>query len=147
MAHEQKTGDYVFTSRIDEAMSDIDNRLRTAATAMGEQAVGMVVDQMDFGYATPIRDTSTLIQHINSEVDEQGEHQVSVIVGTNIKYAPYVYYGFQQKAGLPFQDRDGNWHRTKGGHIAGRPFFADAMAKGKDRLQQIFEAFMKGGND
>lgn len=118
--------------------------MRRALTAVGEAAVGFVVKQMQSGYQKPVRDTGALMQSINHAEEIDGAVG-RVNIGTNLKYALFVHEGYVQKKGLHFQDKQGNWHTTKGRHIAGRPFLRDGIAKGWGRLQQLFAAYLKEG--
>lgn len=99
-----------------------------ALKAMGIEAVGMIVNQMETGYERRIWYTGDLQRDVNYALADDGK---SVTVGNSLKYAIYVHEGF---AGHPvyFEDIKG-FRVMPGGHTAGRPYIRDALEGDKAR--------------
>ena len=112
--------------------------IRSAAAAVGVEAVGLVKRQMLEGYKDPhpnrdqaghvvggthteIRDTSAMIDSIAYE-SEDGLSQHTLTVGTNSTYAMFVHEGTR--------------------FLKGRPFITDAIAQGWDRLLSIWADYI-----
>lgn len=114
--------------------------LKTGLVAVGQEAVGMVREQMTSGYDHPVYDTGTLARSINAQVDVSGE---SVSIGTNIEYAGYVHDGHAGHA-VFFPDI-GEYRVVKGGYTPGRPFLRDALENGEnvERLKEVLEDVIK----
>ena len=92
---------------------------RAALSAMGEEAVGAIVKQMQSGYGKPIRQTGNLMGSIaHAQSGDMTED-----VGTNVEYAAFVHEGTYK--------------------MAGRPFIKDGINGAKDRLQKVAEAYLK----
>lgn len=71
------------------------------------------------------------------------------VVGTNVEYAPYVHQGTGiyasdgngRQTPWSYQDRDGNWHTTKG--QAPNPFLDRALNKNRNEIKKIFKEKVK----
>ncbi len=110
-----------FTDNSPEALALMQRNVRAALSAMGEEAVGATVKQMQNGYGKPIRQTGNLMGSIaHAQSDDMTED-----VGTNVEYAPFVHEGTRK--------------------MAGRPFLRDGIAGAQDRLQRVAEAYLKQG--
>ena len=96
--------------------------VEAALTAMGTEAVGLIVNRMEKGYTKRIWYTGDLQRDVSYEADSDGK---SIAVGNSLKYAVYVHEGF---AGHPvyFEDIKG-FRVVPGGHTAGRPYIRDAL--------------------
>lgn len=94
-----------------------------ALSAMGEEAVGAVVRQMQSGYGKPIRQTGNLMGSIaHAQSGDMTED-----VGTNVEYATYVHEGTSK--------------------MVGRPYITDGITGAKNRLRKVGEAYLKQGFD
>lgn len=103
-------------------ISQMKENVEVALTAMGTEAVGLIVNQMETGYEKRIWDTGTLQGDVSYKVNPD---EKSVDVGNSKTYAIYVHEGF---AGHPvyFEDIQG-FRVVPGGHTAGRPYIRDAL--------------------
>ena len=103
-------------------ISQMKDNVEAALTAMGTEAVGLIVNQMETGYEKRIWYTGDLQRDVSYEPDSDGK---SISVGNSLKYAVYVHEGF---AGHPvyFEDIQG-FRVVPGGHTAGRPYIRDAL--------------------
>ena len=72
------------------------------------------------------------------------------VVGTNLYYAPYVHQGTgiyavngdgRKDVPWSYQDKDGNWHSTKGQHP--QPFLQDALNANKNNIRELFKEAIK----
>ena len=104
----------------------------------GLEAIGLTAET----YAkkeTPV-DTGRLRNSITHIVDES---ELSVTVGTNVEYAPYVelgtgkYYPGGRPKPWPYQDAKGNWHWTAGNPA--KPFLKPAIADHADVYRKIIK--------
>ena len=94
------------------------------------------------GYAKKLCpvDTGRLRNSITHIVDES---ELSVTVGTNVEYAPYVelgtgkYYPGGRPKPWPYQDAKGNWHWTAGNPA--KPFIKPAIADHADVYRKIIK--------
>lgn len=89
-----------------EILAALNESVSAAANAIGEEAVGAVVYQMESGYIDPVRDTGDLMRDVNYQATDT-QNGVIVTVGNGLKYAPFVHDGYQQKRGLKFKTKDG----------------------------------------
>lgn len=103
----------------------LNGNVKTALTAMGTEAVGMIVDQMQSGYGAPIRKTGDLMRDVAYEVERSGDNTVDV--GNTLEYAPYVHDGTSR--------------------MTGRPYIRDALMidANVDRLESVAAEYLKKG--
>lgn len=104
-----------------EILSMLNENSRMAVTAVGEKCVELTVKNMESGYGKPIRQTGDLMRSITKEVIDD----TSVVVGTNIKYAPYVHEGTYK--------------------MQGRPFLKDAIEQNTDTIAELWKAKLRKG--
>ena len=111
-----------FIDHSGDVLSALRESKQAALTAMGTEAVGLIVNQMETGYEKRIWDTGTLQGDVSYKVNPD---EKSVDVGNSKTYAIYVHEGF---AGHPvyFEDIQG-FRVVPGGHTAGRPYIRDAL--------------------
>ena len=90
---------------------------------------------------------------IESSVETSGGEIVGV-VGSNLKYAPYVEFGTGlfsskgdgRKTPWSYQDDEGNWHTTAGQHP--QPFLAPTVNGNRSKIVEILkDALKEEGND
>ena len=114
-------------------------------TAIGLEAIGLTAE----GYAKllcPV-DTGILRNSITHAVKEQDK---TVVLSTNVSYAPYVEYGtgvFAENGNgrqtpWKYQDAKGNWHTTTGSKP--QPFIRPAVNNHLNEYQQILEQYLRG---
>lgn len=85
-------------------------------------------------------DTGNLRNSINHKVDE---NELSVTIGTNVEYAPYIEFGTGEfaengngrKGGWFYLDEKGNGHFTFGNKP--QPFLRPALLENKKEIQRI----------
>lgn len=93
-------------------------------------------------------DTGNLRNSITHSVDDS---ELSVYIGTDVEYAPYIELGTGIYAeggdGRPtpwvYQDAQGNWHWTRGNPA--KPFLKPAVADHQKTYRAIIEGEMKNG--
>lgn len=104
-----------FRDNSNQVMAQLRKNVKAALTAMGTEAVGMIVDQMQMGYKKTIRQTGDLMRDVAYEVERSGENTVDV--GNTLFYGPFVHEGTSRMAGRPYiRDalmNDGNIDRLK----------------------------------
>lgn len=83
-----------------KVMNTLNGNVNAALQAMGVEAVGMIVDQMQEGYGAPIRQTGDLMRDVNYEVERSGPNTVDV--GNSLFYGPFVHEGTRKMAGRPY---------------------------------------------
>lgn len=110
-----------FTDNSSITLEMITANRQKALAAMGTEAVGAVVKQMQDGYGRPIRQTGNLMGSI--AYARSGD--MSVDVGTNTEYATYVHEGTCK--------------------MAGRPYITDGINKGSERIQDVCVAYLRQG--
>lgn len=114
-------------------------------TAIGLEAIGLTAE----GYAKllcPV-DTGILRNSITHAVKEQDK---TVVLSTNVSYAPYVEYGtgvFAENGNgrqtpWKYQDAKGNWHTTTGQKP--QSFIRPAVNNHLNEYQQILEQYLRG---
>lgn len=108
-----------------------------ALTAMGIEAVRLIIEKMRSGYTIPhptydesgkptggshtdIRHLGSLMRDVSFEVE--GDH---VIVGNSLEYAVFIHEGTR--------------------NLTGRPYIKDAIMQGMDHLQQVAAEQLKHG--
>lgn len=77
-----------------QVLAQLNANASRAMLAVGTEAVGMIVKQMQTGYKTPIRQTGDLQRDVNYEVVDD----VTVNVGNSLEDAPFVHDGTRKKA-------------------------------------------------
>lgn len=115
-----------FTDNSDEVLRMAAANKKRALYAMGTEAVGLVKNQMEHGYAKPVRDTGALMGSI-AHIEEEN----ATVVGTDKDYAPFIH--------------DGHLTRNKSRFIPGRPLLKDGILLNMERLQQVAEQELKRG--
>ena len=101
-----------FTSNKAAVQRKMEANIDRALTAIGEEAVGLVVSQMQRVYGKPIRQTGTLMRSITHERASPRTEAV----GTNVKYATFVHH-----------------------KIKGRPYLKDGILNSPTRLVMIMQ--------
>ena len=112
-----------FTSNKAAVQRQMEANIDRALTAMGEEAVGLVVSQMQRGYGKPIRQTGTLMRSITNERASPRTEAV----GTNVKYATFVHEGTSR--------------------MKGRPYLKDGILNGQKLLVTVAAETLKQGFD
>lgn len=114
-----------FKNNANVIKTKLSGNVKAALTAMGTEAVGMIVDQMQTGYGAPIRRTGDLMRDVAYEVERSGDNTVDV--GNTLEYGPYVHDGTSR--------------------MAGRPYIRDALTKDSnvDRLERVAAEYLKKG--
>lgn len=122
-----------FKSNLDLVLKTIRANNEDAARNAGEIAVESVQMKMLYGYKdvhgnpphTEIVDTGKLFDSITAAVKKASQNVVSVEVGTDVPYAPYVHDGTRK--------------------LKGRPFITDGLEAAKTDLENaIGEAWKRG---
>lgn len=122
-----------FKSNLDLVLRTIRANNEDAARNAGEIAVESVQMKMLYGYKdvhgnpphTEIVDTGRLFDSITAAVKKASQNVVSVEVGTDVPYAPYVHDGTRK--------------------LKGRPFITDGLEAAKTDLENaIGEAWKRG---
>lgn len=89
--------------RMKDHSSDVINQLEknvtAALTAMGTEAVGLIVSTMRTGYGRPIWRTGDLQRDVNYNV-RAGDNAVDV--GNSLEYGHFVHDGTSRMAGRPY---------------------------------------------
>lgn len=83
-----------FRNNVEAVKQQMRERLPDALEGMGQEAVRMVVAQMESGYGMPIRKTGALMADVDSQVS--GDR---VEVGNRLHYSLYVHEGTCKMAG------------------------------------------------
>ena len=108
-------------SHSDQISASLSSAIHRGLDAMGLEAVGCMVSQMQNGYGRPIHKTGRLMGSIQHLVENSGPNTVDV--GTNVKYAPHVH--------------DGTWK------MPGRPFLKDGISRNREHLFNILQEYLK----
>lgn len=95
-----------------------------AAQAVGIEAVGLTVKQMQGGYGKPIRQTGNLMRDVNYETESSGTKTV-VRIGNSLFYAPLVHEGTSR--------------------MSGRPYLKDAIQSNLNRLLAVWQEYLGSG--
>ena len=93
-----------------EVTGRVGGAVARALRAMGQEARGAVLRQMESGYGQPIRETGALMGDVDFQVREA---EKAVDIGCSLGYAVYVHEGTSRRAGTPFL-RDGVAGATEG---------------------------------
>lgn len=114
--------------RMEDNSGDVINKLEqnvtAALTAMGTEAVGLIVGTMRTGYGRPIWRTGDLQRDVNYNV-RAGDHAVDV--GNSLEYGPFVHDGTSR--------------------MTGRPYITDALtsADGMEALKEVAQDALRQG--
>lgn len=103
--------------------SMLEHNVHAALNAMGQEAVGLTVDNMEHGYGKPIRITGELQRDVAYEVNRSAENTVDI--GNTLEYALDVHEGTRK--------------------MRGRPYLLDALQNGRGRLMEVAEHYLKQG--
>lgn len=112
-----------FESNKVNVLRQMEANIDRALTAVGEEATGLVVSQMQRGYGKPIRQTGNLMNSIaHARASPQSE-----AIGTNVEYATFVHEGTSK--------------------MAGRPYLKDGILNNQKRLVKVAAETLKQGFD
>lgn len=116
----------VFVDNSTEVQAQMDVNVTRALEALGVAAVGLIVNNMQMGYRTPIRDTGSLMRDVQYHVSI---NEKTTAVGNTLHYGPYVHDGTR--------------------YITGRPYITDGLTKpsAKMRLKTVAGAYLQEGFD
>ena len=128
-----------FTSNIGTVKKALKQQLEMAAEIIGGKAESYAK------VACP-KDTGNL-QNSITHTTEDGGH--TVVIGTPVKYAPYVELGtgvYAEGGGgrqtpWRYQDRKGKWHTTSGAHP--HPYLRPAIEDHIDEYKNVLEKCLK----
>lgn len=112
-----------FDDNSDMVLSAVHGNVISALTAMGTEAVGQVVKQMQTGYGKPIWQTGNLQRDVSFEVERSGENTVDV--GNSLEYALFVHEGTSR--------------------MGKRPYIRDGIMNNIEKLKKIASAYLKAG--
>lgn len=114
----------VFKSYSIQVKEQLAGNVLRALLALGTEAVGMIVRNMQKGYGKPIRKTGNLMGDVHYAVHEESK---SVDVGNSLEYAVHVHEGTSR--------------------MKGRAYIRDALnnEKNREKLQKIAAAYLKEG--
>ena len=108
------------------------NRLSKEAMVNAAISVGMLTS----GYAVELCpvDTGNLRDSITHAYNDESDHKVELLVGTNVEYAPYVELGHHQQPGrfVPKIKK-----RLKRSWVPGKPFLRPAFENHVSEIEQI----------
>ena len=129
--------DVQYTSSRALLVKQVDNRLLRAAEIIGGMAEGYAKE------LCPV-DTGNLRNSITHKVVNDGQ-SVSIMIGTNVEYGPYVELGTGVEAEdgkgrqtpWSYKDRKGKWHRTSGRKP--KPFLRPAIENHIDQYRHVIE--------
>ena len=108
------------------------NKLSKEAMVKAAISVGMLTT----GYAQDLCpvDTGTLRDSITHAYNDDSNHEVILLVGTNVYYAPYVELGHKQQPGR-FVPKIGK--RLVKSWVNGKPFLRPAFENHRDEIEQV----------
>lgn len=89
-----------FNDNSDAVLSAVHANVLRALTAMGTEAVGQIVRQMQTGYGRPIWQTGNLQRDVSCEVERSSENTVDV--GSSLEYALFVHEGTSRMGKRPY---------------------------------------------
>ena len=114
------------------------NKASKEAIVKAAISIGMTVS----GYAQDLCpvDTGLLRDSITHAYNDEGD-QVTLLVGTNVEYAPYVELGHKQQPGR-YVPKIGK--RLKRSWVPGKPFLRPAFENHRDEIEQIILSTMEG---
>ena len=114
------------------------NKASKEAIVKAAISIGMTVS----GYAQDLCpvDTGLLRDSITHAYNDEGD-QVTLLVGTNVEYAPYVELGHKQQPGR-YVPKIGK--RLVRSWVPGKPFLRPAFENHRDEIEQIILSTMEG---
>lgn len=135
-----------FVTHIDDVLNATSERLMKAAETIGgmmeSKAKTYITDAI---YSTPsgtyVR-TGNLRNSITHDTQEN-KHDVTIVVGSAVEYAPYVELGTGiyaedgkgRKTPWKYQDQQGKWHTTRG--MPARPYLRPAVENHIREYQEV----------
>lgn len=141
-----------FVSHIDDVLNASAEKLARAAEIIGgmmeSKAKTYITDAI---YSTPSGDyirTGNLRNSITHDAIED-DHSVTIAVGSNVDYAPYVELGTGiyaedgkgRKTPWKYQDHNGKWHTTRG--MEARPFLRPAVENHLNEYREVLRSELK----
>lgn len=134
---------YIDTNNIDEVKEILEQRKTQILRVCGVYAQAQAVINLTKNGNV---ETGRLRSSIEYEVEDD-----TMIVGTNVEYAPYVEMGtgiYAEQGGRKtpwvYKDGKGNWHFTRGSHP--HPYLRPALKDNMDKYKAIIEDGLKKGN-
>lgn len=129
----------MWIDRSGEVLQKHRKNLPAVLQALGTEAVGQVVQQMQKGYGKPIHKTGDLQRDVNWGPD--GDSQNSIQVGNTLEYAIYVHEGHRkrpkQKSGEQGQPAPAADISDGESLVPGRPYLRDGLENGRARLEEV----------
>lgn len=131
-----------FESHLDEVLKATSEQLARAAETIGGMAESYAKE------LCPVK-TNNLRTSIAHTTENNGR---TVVVGSAVKYAPYVELGtgvhalgesHAKKIPWHYKDAKGKWHTTYG--MPPRPYLRPAIEKHKDEYREVLKTEMSGG--
>ena len=136
----------MWIDRSGEVLQKHRKNLPAVLQALGTEAVGQVVHQMQKGYGKPIHKTGDLQRDVNWGPD--GDSQNSIQVGNTLEYAVYVHEGHCVKPQQTKEEKEGK-PRIKPlpekKQVPGRPYLRDGLENGRARLEEVAADVLKQG--
>lgn len=122
-AHSVKA-EVTFVDNSKNVEAQMSSNISRALDALGVEAVGMIVKQMEKGYGKPIRLTGNLMRDVQYHASINNKE---VAVGNTLSYAPFVH--------------DGTIKMRK------REYITDALTRSdnKQRLKQVASVYLSKG--
>lgn len=117
-----------------EVSSNLYLVVKTSKEAMVNAAIS--VGMLTTGYAQDLCpvDTGNLRDSITHAYNDDAEHQVTLLIGTNVYYAPYVELGHKQQPGR-YVPKIGK--RLVRSWVPGKPYLRPAIENHRDEIEQI----------
>ena len=118
------------------------NKLSKDAMVKAAISVGMLTT----GYAQDLCpvDTGLLRDSITHAYNDESDHEVVLLVGTNVYYAPYVELGHRQQPGR-FVPKIGK--RLVKSYVNGKPFLRPAFENHRQEIEKIILDALGGENN
>lgn len=116
----------IFKDNSGKVLRQMDGNVSRALEAIGTAAVGLIVTQMETGYAKRIWRKGDLQRDVKYKVDEDAQR---VTMGNSLEYGPYVHEGTSR--------------------MAGRAYIRDSLlgTRGQARIKAVAEAYLSEGFD
>ena len=130
-----------FNSNLDAVLNGSQEAIERAAEIIGGMAESYAKE------LCPVK-TNNLRTSITHTTENNGH---TVVVGSAVKYAPYVELGtgihalgesHAKKIPWHYKDAKGKWHTTYG--MPPRPYLRPAIEKHKDEYKEVLESEMSG---